>query len=266
VDSRWFGIAARTHGCHTPQNEQGGTALEMKGVRMGASNRGEGMTLRRAALVTGLSYLMPVSYAETSIWPKLIIHGHIEQTIRNISIHSKLFAIGIFCNIFTLIEDVVIAWALFVLLAPVNRSLSLITAWFRLIYTAIAFFAVLNLVTVFQLLTTPDLATLFGGSQLAAQVQLLLRAFRYDWSISLLIFAIHLILLGFLIYRSGYIPKFLGILLTLDGVGWIITSLQPYFYLNVDVGFLFPLSFAELLFPLWLLLRGWKIKEVSEAP
>ena len=101
-------------------------------------------------------YLMRVSYAEFSIWPKLLIPGNIEETVQNISAHPQLFAAGILCNLITLIEDVVIAWALYVLLIPVNRALSLLTAWFRLMYTAIALFAVLNLVTVYRLLTTSD--------------------------------------------------------------------------------------------------------------
>lgn len=117
-------------------------------------------------------------------------------------------------------------------------------------------------------LSPPDhigFATLFGSSQLNAQVQLLLRSFRYDWSIGLLIFGIHLILLGYLIYRSGYIPQILGALLVLDGMSWVVSSLQPYLYTNLDLGFFFPISFLELLLPVWLLIRGWKIREVTTA-
>jgi hypothetical protein len=156
---------------------------------------------------------------------------------------------------------VVIAWALYVLLAPVNRSLSLLTAWFRLIYTAIALFGWLNLVTVFRLLKTPDYLTAFGSGPLHAQVLLLLNSFRYDWSMSLVIFGIHLILLGYLIYRSGYIPRIIGILLVIDGLGWVIDSLQAYLYPNARLGFLFITFFGELVFMLWLLIRGWKIEE-----
>jgi hypothetical protein len=156
---------------------------------------------------------------------------------------------------------VVIAWALYVLLAPVNRALSLLTAWFRLVYTVIALFGLLNLVTVFRLLHTPDYLTIFGAQQLHAQVQLLLNSSRYDWSMSLVIFGIHLGLLGYLIYRSRYIPKILGILLVIVGTGWVINSLRPYLYPNADLGFIPIAGFGELIFPLWLLIRGWRIKE-----
>ena len=126
---------------------------------------------------------------------------------------------------------------------------------------AVAFVAVLHLVTVYRLLTTPVYLTLFGSGPLHALTQLELNSFRYDWSLSLVIFAIHLVLLGYLIFRSGYIPKILGILLALDGFGWLISSLRPYLYPNVHLGFLFTVSFVELLLPLWLVIRGWRIQE-----
>jgi hypothetical protein len=156
---------------------------------------------------------------------------------------------------------VIIAWALYVLLSPVNRMLSLLTAWFRLVYTVVALAGWLNLVNVYRLVNIPDYLTLFGPLPLRAQVQLLLNSFRYDWSISLVIFGIHLVLLGYLIFRSGYIPKILGALLMLDGLGWVITSLRPYLYPNANMRFFFVVSFVELLLPLWLVIRGWKIQE-----
>lgn len=222
----------------------------------------EGLTLRQAALIAGFAYLLsPVSTAEFSIWPKLVIPGNIEQTVQNVVAHRGLFLAAIFCYLITFIEDVVIAWALYVLLAPVNRSLSLLTAWFRLVYTAIVLVGWLNLVTVYRLLTTADYLTLFGSGPLHAQVKLLLDSFRYDWSMSLVLFGVHLVLLGWLIYRSGYIPRIIGILLIIDGLGWEIDSLQPYLYPNAHLRFLFITFLGELLFMLWLLIRGWKIQQ-----
>jgi hypothetical protein len=227
-----------------------------------SDNRNEGMTLRQAAVTAGFGYLlMPVAYAEFSIDPKLIIPGNIEQTVQNITVHSRLFLVAVFCYFIAFTLDVVIAWALYVLLMPVNRSLSLLTAWFRLIYTAIAIIGLLNLVTVFRLVTTPDYRTAFGPDQFNAQVKLLLNSFRYDWSMALVLFGIHLALLGYLICRSAYIPKFIGVLLVINGGGWVIDSLQPYLYPNAHLGFIFVTFFGELVFMGWLLARGWKIRE-----
>jgi hypothetical protein len=232
---------------------------------MGLSNRArldEGMTLRQAALVAGFAYLLnPVSYAEFSIYPKLVIPSNIEQTVQNIVAHGDLFLIAIFCYLTSFIGDVVIAWALYILLVPVNRSVSLLTAWFQLVYAAIAFFGLLNLVAVYRILNTPDYLTVFGSGQVHVQVMLLLHSFRYDWSMALVLFGIHLVLLGYLIYRSGYIPRVLGILLVINGFGWVIDSLRPYVFPNAHLGFIFITFFGELFFMLWLLARGWKIQE-----
>jgi hypothetical protein len=219
------------------------------------------LTLRQAALIAGFAYLLnPVTYAEY-VYPKLVITGNAEQTVQNISTHAGLFLAALFCYLVSFIGDVVIAWALYVLLAPVNRALSLLTAWFQLVYAAVALGGLLNMVSVFRLLNTPEYLTFFGSSQLHGQVYFLVNSFQYDWAISMLLFGIHLVLLGYLIYRSGYIPRILGILLAVDGFGWVINSLRPYLFPNAHLGYLFIAFLGELFFMLWLLIRGWKIRE-----
>jgi Domain of unknown function (DUF4386) len=228
------------------------------------ANHNAGLTLRQAALVAGVGMLIMSAAApvvEFLILPKLVIPGDIEQTVQNIVAHPGLFVAGICDYLITYICDVVIAWALYVLLVPVNRSVSLLTAWFRLVYTAIAFFGLLKLVTVFRILNIPDYLTVFGIDQLHAQVKLLLGSFRYDLSMDLVLFGIHLSLLGYLVFRSGYIPRAIGILLAINGLGWLINSLSPFLYPNANLGFLFVTFFGELVLMLWLLVRGWKIQE-----
>jgi hypothetical protein len=221
----------------------------------------QGLSLRQAALIAGFGYLLsPVVYAE-GLYPKLVIANNIEQTVQNITVHHEKFAVAIMCYLICFMEDVVLAWALYYLLAPVNRAISMLTAWFRLMYTAMALYAVMDLASAFRLVTTPDYLTLFGSGPMQAQVRLLLSSFRYDWSLSLIVFGVHLVLLGYLIFRSGYIPWIIGILLAIDGVGWIIDSLQPYFYPNAQLKYLFLTFLGELFFMLWLLIRGWKIRE-----
>jgi Domain of unknown function (DUF4386) len=232
-----------------------------------APNHGDGLTLRQAALIAGFAYLLsPVSYVEFNIYPKLVISGNIDLTVQNISAHSGLFLAAIFGYLITFLEDIVIAWTLYVLLAPVNRSMSLLTAWFRLIYTAVVLVAWLNLVTVYRLVTNPDHLKLFGSEQFHAQVHLLLNSFRSGWSMSLIIFGIHLVLLGYLICRSSYIPKIVGVLLVIDGFGWVTNSLQPYLFPNAKLEFLSITFFGELVFMLWLLIRGWKIRPPARSP
>ena len=229
---------------------------------MSPANRHDGVTLRQAALIAGFAYLLnPVTLAEFSFYPKLVIPGHIDQTVQNIVAHGGMFVAAIFCYLISFIGDVVIAWALYVLLAPVNRSVSRLTAWFRLMYTAVALVGLLNLVAVYRLLHEPGYSAAFGSGPLHAQVELLLNAFRWDWSIGLIFFGIHLGLLGCLIYRSGYIPRILGIALVIDGAGWLTDSMQPYLFPSAHLGLLLITFSGELFFMLWLLIRGWTVRE-----
>jgi Domain of unknown function (DUF4386) len=119
-----------------------------------------------------------------------------DQTVQNISAHMGLLAAAILCYIISFIGDIIITWALYVLVAPVNRALSLLTAWFQLVYAGVALCAVFGLLDVYHLLATPYYLNLFGSGQLHAQVWLLLNSLHYEWSMSLIIFGIHLVLLA----------------------------------------------------------------------
>jgi hypothetical protein len=230
-------------------------------VRLGAN---EGVTLGQAALIVGLAYLFnPVSYAEFQLYPKLVIPGHIPVTLANLSAHHGQLLAVLVCFTINFIEDIIIAWGLYLLLAPVNRALSLLAALFQLIYTAIALAGLLNVATVYRMITTPEYVSSFGPGPFGAQVNLLLHTFRSDYSFGLILFGIHLVLVGFLIVRSGYIPWWLGVILIVNGLGWVSDSVQPYLYPDANTGFVFVTFFGELIFMLWLLIRGWSI---SEAP
>lgn len=92
-----------------------------------------------------------------------------------------------------------------------------------------------------------------------AQVLLLLNSFRYDWATGLVLFGIHLVLLGGLICWSSYIPRIIGVLLVIDGFG----SLSPYLFTKAHLRYISITFFGELVFMLWLLIKGWKIKVKS---
>jgi hypothetical protein len=236
----------------------------MKRVLAAKSN--DGVTLRQAALIAGSAYLLnPVSYAEFSIYPKLVVASNAEQTVQNISAHMGLFAAAILCYVASFIGDIIIAWALYVLLAPVNRALSLLAAWCQLVYAAVALCSVFGLLDVYHLLATPYYLTVFGSGQLHAQVWLLLHSFHFNWSMSLIVFGIHLVLVGYLIFRSGYIPWIVGIALFIAGLGWIIAGVGPYVLPNANLDFTFITAFGEVFFMLWLWIRGWAILREAQT-
>jgi hypothetical protein len=225
-----------------------------------------GMTLRQAALVAGLASFAPlmlggVPFAEFYVFARLIVPGDTAGTARNILANRSLFLTGLFAHLITFVADVVLAWAFYVLFAPVNRALSLLAAWFRLVYVAVALSALMHMVSAFRLLEDGSFATAFGADQLQAQVEVLIRSFKYEWSLCIAIFGIHVALVGYLAARSGYVPRLLGVLLMISGLGYVINYLRPYLYPDLDTGFLFVTFFGELVFAIWLLVRGWRIPE-----
>lgn len=233
--------------------------------------RNEGISLRQAAIIAGIAYFIaPVVYAEFKLYPALVTRNP-AQTIHNIQGSGSEFGVAILCYFIEYMLDIVIAWALYVLLCPVNKALSLLTAVVRWVYAAMALFGVLQVAVAFRIITGPYAST-FPPSQLQAQVQLLLDSFRYGLSFSLVVFGIHLLLLGYLVYRasdvlyrSNLIPKIIGVLVAIVGVAWVVNGLHPYLFPAVNVGWVLPVGFFELLLPLWLLIMGWRVTVPAES-
>lgn len=178
------------------------------------------------------------------------------------------FRLGILGFIIMVIFDVVVAWALYVLLKPVNRSLSLLAAWFRLVNATIFGIALYNLFSVLQLLGDANYLAVFEISQLQTQVMLFLSAFNYTWLIGLIFFGFHLFVLGYLILRSGCIPGILGVLLMIASLGYLIDSFANFLlpdYADYETIFMLivvvPGVIGELSLTLWLLLKGAKLPE-----
>jgi hypothetical protein len=223
------------------------------------------ISLPRAALIAGLAYLMMMvtPFAEFYIFPKLIVTGNFEETTRNIMANEALFRFGIVGYLINFLGDLIAAWALYILLRPVNAGLSLLTALFRLVYTFIGLAALLNLVTILRLLNSAGHPAIFQTDQLYAQVQLCLASFRTSWSFGYIFFGIHLWLLGYLVYRSKYIPRIVGVLLIIAGSGWLVDNLKPFLFPGFTINFTIIIiaGLGELAFMFWLLIRGPKMKE-----
>jgi hypothetical protein len=231
------------------------------------ANRITDISLRQAAIVAGVGLLIMAilaPFAEFSVRQGLIVPGDAAITAGNIMADELLFRIAIYIYLIVAILDVVVAWALYVFLKPVNKSLSLLTAWFRVVYAAILAIVLLNFVIALQLLSGADYLTVFETGQLHAQMMLFLNAFDYGWQIGLAIFGLHLLLLGYLVYKSGYIPKILGVLLIIASFGYLIDSsgnlLSPTYDANIAL-FTF---IGEVLLIFWLLIKGVRIPDQSK--
>jgi Domain of unknown function (DUF4386) len=220
-------------------------------------------SLQSAAWIAGLSLLVMViaaPYAEMYVFPKLIVPYQPNETAKNIIENKPLFISGIFAYLITFIGDLVLAWALYILLKPVNKNISLLTAWFRLVFALIALVALNNVITAFRLLTSPGYFNFLEHDQLTSFAMIYLNAFKNHWYFGMIFFAVHLLFLGYLVIKSKFSPAILGVLLMITGVGYLLTCLKPYLFPGMNVDFAMYTFYGEIVFMIWLLIKGHKIK------
>ena len=208
------------------------------------------MSLRTSAIVAGLGLLLmailsPIAYL--NIFQSLVKFDDAALTVQNISNSLGAFRTCVLLLFTVAILDIVVAWALYILLVPANKNLSALAAWLRVIYAGIFIFAVSKLYVALQVITT-------DGTQTMSY----LKAFQSIWDKGLILFGFHLLMLGYLAFKSGYIPKWLGVFLVLAAVGYIVDgvgkTLSPDYNLNV-AQFTFV---GEVLLIFWLLWKGFK--------
>ncbi len=228
------------------------------------TNRTVDISLRKAALLAGFGLLiMTVFYivADLFVFQNLFVQGDATTTVNNIMTSEMLLRIGICCIIIVLICDLVVAWALYIFLKQVNKDLSLLTAWFRLVYTAMLGIALINFVDVLILLSGANYLTVFQSEQLHANVMLSINSFYEAWAVALIVFGFHLLLLGYLVFKSNYIPRIFGILLIAAGLSYLFDYFGKLLFPNFGAAISLVLGWGELIFMFWLLFKGGKILE-----
>jgi hypothetical protein len=231
-------------------------------------NSSNKIPLRKAALYAGIVILviaLVAPFAEVYLYPKLVDLINPPQTIHNIINNKALFVSMIFSYLLTFAGDIVLSWLLYILLAPVHKHLSLLTALFRLAFALIALTALLNLVTVFQLLSTDEYSVAAGRTQLNIQIILCFKTFRSNYHFGIIFFSIHLMLLGYLVIKSGYINRMMGVVLIICGLGYLTDALKPFLFPNLNSSFITITFFGELIFMLWLLIKGYKIEDKNDT-
>ncbi len=214
---------------------------------------------RQAALAAGfgllvMCFLAPIAYF--SVIQNLIVQGDAQATVANIMDSLGSFRISVVLLLLVAILDVVVAWGLYVLFKPVNKSLSLLTAWLRVVYAAVFVVAITSLYNILPLLGDAGYAEILGADQLNTQVMLLLESYRIEWDTGLAIFGIHLFLLGYLLFKSG--TRILGVLVVLAGIGYIVDSFGKMLLADYSLTVGLYTFAGEILLLFWLLWIGFK--------
>jgi hypothetical protein len=224
------------------------------------------------ARIGGILYLFIIVaalFGEAFVRGSLIVEGDATATASNILGSETLFRAGLAGEMLTCVCDVALAMILYVLLKPVSRNLALLAAFFRLTFVAIYGVAKLFEVAALVALDRADYLKAFEPRQLHALAYMSLRVHGLGYGVSLLFFGFCCVLFGTLIHQSGYLPRILGVLLVIGGLGYIVFSLAQMLAPAFAARRLFPWILlpgfpAELGLCLWLLVKGVDVPKWEE--
>jgi len=215
----------------------------------------------KVARITGGLYL---GFILASVFADLFGHigiGEAQQVYQTIVTDLASFRLGLVIAFLSAFLFLMSAWGLYVILRPVNRELALLFLLLNTVGVAIQCASMLPLVS--ALLLGDGLGGLQGhtAGQIEGLMLLAINTYKTGFVTAQLFFGTWLFPLGYLIYKSGFLPRFLGVLLLLDGVGVLIWFLQA-FLLPSYPAIIYPglvVSFiAEVGLGLWLLAKGLK--------
>jgi hypothetical protein len=227
------------------------------------------------ARIGGVLYLIIIVIgfcSEFFVRDKLVVSGDVTATANNIVGSESLWRITIAGELILLVCSVALAMILYVLLKPVNKNLALLAAFFNLVEFPIEAVSKLFLFSALFFSGNADYLKAFEPLQLHALVKISLKLHDYGFGIDLVFFGCACLVYGYLIFRSGYLPGILGILMAIAGLSYLINSftliLAPAYAGSILPILMFALV-GELSLCLWLMVKGvdeqrWKEQVSAE--
>jgi len=225
-------------------------------------------SVQRYARAAGIMFLISFvagSFGEFYVPSKLIVAGNAAATVSNIVDHEMLFRLGFAGYLLEALCDVALALVLYVLLKPVHRNLALLSAFFGLLSTAL--FAVCEMLFFCApfLVKNPVFAQSFTREQLDALVYFLVRVYASGAALFMVFYGSASLIRGYLIYRSGYIPRFIGVLFGLVGIAFIVKNftlvLAPAYSWDL---LLAPAPITVVVLAVWFLAKGVDVDKWNE--
>ena len=199
---------------------------------------------------------------------KLIVSGNAAATANNILASERLFRLGIVSELICAAEFVFLLWVLYRLTGAVNKTHASLMVILGLVFVPIMFLNTLSEIAALMLLRGADFLSVFDKRQLEALAMLFLDLHRYGYVVGW-IFGLWLFPFGVLVFRSGFLPRILGVLLIAACVGYLADSLTPLLLPSYEdaVGRIanIPLTLGEPAIILWLLIRGAKDQPLEPA-
>jgi hypothetical protein len=229
-------------------------------------------SIQKTARIAGLLYLVLAAlsaFGLVYVPSVLIAPGDAATTVSNISANEWLLRLGIVSNLLAFTVNIFVVVFLYKLLKPVNGGMASLMVILILIGLAMAMLNELNQVAVL-LLSGADYLTAFTADQLQALVPLFLDLYEHGFIIAHIFFGLWLFPMGYLIFKSGFLPRFLGVFLVIAGFGYLADFIL--FFLLPGAGMtVSEFTFVgEVLLLLWLLIKGvnveqWEIRALKSG-
>lgn len=223
------------------------------------------------ARVGGGLYLLIIVlgiFGEVFVRSSVIVPGDPGATAANLTATETLWRFGVAAEILSLICTIALAMVYYFLLRPVSRELNLLATLFRMVAVTVQAVAVLNLVTALFPLKNGAFLKSFTPEQLSVMTNLALNAHTSGFNLALLFTGCTFLFHGYLIFKSGYLPKLLGVLIVIAGFGYLTNSFTAILYPAI-IGRVFfvvvlPVLIGESSLSLWLLIKGVNIRKWEE--
>jgi len=226
------------------------------------STKEERNSIQRTARLAGFLYLLVSLLAIFGILyvpSKLIVPGDAATTADNLLTSESLFRLAIASGLLASIGMALVVLVLYQLLKPVNRTASRLMVVFVLLAVPIDMLNRSNQLAALLLLSSADDLTLFTTGQLQALAFQFLRFHEQGNSIAFIFWGLWLLPLGYLVFKSGFFPRILGILLMIAGVGYFTDSFTVFLGYEPTLGMI--TCWGEVLFLLWLLIKGVNVEQ-----
>ena len=212
------------------------------------------------ARVAGCLYLIVVPLGIFSLVTSgLVEPGDAATTAKNIMGSELLFRLGIVSDLLAPIVLILVVLALYRLLKPVNKNMAWLMVIFLLVGASIAMLNQLSQFAALHLLSGADYLKVFTTEQLQALALLFLRLHGRGSNIAFIFWGLWLFPLGYLVFKSGFLPRILGVVLMIACFGYVIDSFAIFLGSRVGIGMFAALG--EILFILWLLIKGVNVEQ-----
>ena len=227
--------------------------------------------LKKTARIAGAIYLSMVFTAPFTLLyvpGKLIVRGDAAATANNILAHETMFRFAIIGDLFTHVIFICLGIALYRLLSSVGKTWALLMVVLVSVSAAVGFLDTLNNVAALILFRGADFLSVFDKAQLNALGYLFIRLHGQGISIDEIFWGVWLFPFGLLVFRSGFLPWWIGVWLMINCFGYVFLSVIGFFFPAYnDKAFLYmqPVLFGELAIMLYLLIRGAKVPAPPSA-